>query len=305
MSRSQVALQEMERILLEKGAEFTSWQQGLITKKTPKQKKGSPDTSDPKIQNNQAQLLEAMKNGTTAFVEYLKRELDWANSLCKVAVPPYKLLSPKDAYDPGELLEVRLWEHWREEIPAAFASQPLFWAANHISWLEKGMFGDDPTACFWDQSDNPAKISQEARTRSTLRRLGGLAVVRGMVSVFQNCPMARAWWRCHMAKLISQQSNQELDFSQVHRMLRMSSIWNDMFGGLVRRVAVILDPSILAAILVCLREGLPDPEATIHKDQVISVSRNVARVGLSYSFALLSWDDKLHLARLAAIRQPL
>lgn len=290
--------QEIERILLEKGAEFTRWQLGLYAKGTSDPDDARPEFAE--VRRKQAEMARSLRAGTVSFVEYLKEQLDFADSLWRVAPRAYRELSPVEAFRPDAQLEVSLWKFWSCEIPAAFASQPLFWTAAHLAWLMSGMFGDDPMACFVDPNHRDKDLSDDRITRSAMRRMGGYPA-RGMASVILDCPMARAWWRCHMSNLISSNSMGELSFHHAHSMLRVTVIWDAMFGGLVKRIAVILDPSILAAMMLKFLEiSNRGTDQRLDRPVVHQVSRKVARVGLSYSFAQLSWEDKKHIVGMAA-----
>ena len=145
----------------------------------------------------------------------------------------------------------------------------------------------------------------DAETRSGLYNLGGLPEVRGRVSVFSNCPLARAWWRCRYSEDISDFLGGGITFQEAHSALYWkkrngeysNSIWDDFTRIPLGRITLLSDPKLRAAIVAYL----VSPECQIStKSDYAAFAQNLARRSRSYSISLLGWDKLEGLVREAA-----
>lgn len=111
-----------------------------------------------------------------------------------------------DLRRPSPELETELAAPWGM-IPPRLALYPLFWFLCHIAWIEEGRFGYTGRRLADLFLKGGRSSTREAQTRNLLRRTGGLAPVRGRVSVFTDCPLARAWWRHRVAVQVEEASD--------------------------------------------------------------------------------------------------
>ena len=179
--------------MIELPAKFTMWQQDLVSRH---RRDEEPDAAIVKSkQERQAALTEAMDNGSIALASYLRSELDLEGKTFDDYLPLPRQLSADEVFHPPIELERELHDAWEPLIVPSYASQPAFWTVCHLRWLEEGLLGNDPDASFSTGVLGKRASDSDTRTRDLLRHLGGLPHVRGNVSVFSDCPLARAWWR--------------------------------------------------------------------------------------------------------------
>ena len=274
------------------GSNFSAWQRLLI--------------KSPEKQKYQKEFIAAIDGGKETLPAYLRRELRLDRSL--PIVPLHRKLSPGEVATPSLELEQELWEHWKETLPIypREASLPIFWCVAYIQWIEDGSLGDDlRSALIRARNIKDSKKLLDAETRSGLYNLGGLPEVRGRVSVFSNCPLARAWWRCRYSEEISDFLGGGITFHEAHSALYWkkrngeysNSIWDDFTRIPLGRITLLSDPKLRAAIVAYL----VSPECQIStKSDYAAFAQNLARRSRSYSISLLGWDKLEGLVRGAA-----
>ena len=267
------------------GSNFSAWQRLLI--------------KSPEKQKYQKEFIAAIDGGKETLPAYLRRELRLDRSL--PIVPLHRKLSPREVATPSLELEQELWEHWKETLPIypREASLPIFWCVAYIQWIEDGSLGDDlRSALIRARNIKDSKKLLDAETRSGLYNLGGLPEVRGRVSVFSNCPLARAWWRCRYSEEISDFLGGGITFQEAHSALYWKySIWDDFTRIPLRRITLLSDPKLRAAIVAYLAS--PECQISTNSDYA-AFAQNLARRCRSYSISLLTWDRLESLVREAA-----
>ena len=170
-------------------ARFTEWQRSLASQNRRREEESIAEM----IRERQSVLVGAMSQGPNALATYLRSVLHIPNTGLEELPPLPRELSAPEASEPPPELESELYNAWATLTPKE-ASQPAFWTICHIRWREEGTLGNDPIETFTDRR----VTDTDAQTRDLLRHLGGI-YVRGNVSVFSDCPLARAWWRRRFA----------------------------------------------------------------------------------------------------------
>lgn len=129
-------------------------------------------------------------------------------------------------------------------VPAS-AARPALWKALSLWWWEKRYIPPDwITATAGNNMDDDDRLA-----RYIGWRIGGLSHVQGSVSVFAY-PIARAWWRPHMADRAAKASDGKLTSDQAHKVLHDPAIWAAVRRVLVKRLAALNSPRALAAALL-------------------------------------------------------
>ena len=267
-------------------ARFTDWQRGLASQNRRREEESAAQL----IQERQDVLADVMAQGASALANYLRSELNILDAdLGELPLLPREL-SPSEASEPPPELETEIYNSWSTLKPKE-ASQPAFWTICHIRWLEEGALGDDPIETFSDRRT----IDTDTRTRDLLRHLGGI-YVRGNVSVFSDCPLARAWWRRCFAILAAECAPTVLDVDTAHRALHRSRpVWEELTRLSVRRLTAINHPMARAGLIAYIAS-----KQRVETNELAQVARNIARYSLGHSLHYVSWDDLWHLIQQAA-----
>ena len=190
-------------------------------------------------------------------------------------------------------LERELGDSWSERITVRSASRPLYWLLAHIRWLEHGRLGVDvyPALCGGGAAASKTSDRErlEAETRNFLRRCGGLPVIRGNVSVFTDCPMARAWWRRRFARRSMEAAASALDMEAAHRSLHRSQpVWEELVRLGVWRVTVINHERTRAALVAALTSSHRESRFW-NRAAVADAARWAAREALGHSLDQVEW----------------
>lgn len=280
----------MKPITAEDEQQFSDWQRGLTLWNKPNQ-------SATEVHERQVALRDAVHGGTTTFVAYLKDQLGLTAGESDDAPPLPRSLDPSEFRDPPFQLERQIYEAWRDVVKARFASQPLFWTRAHASWIDQGRLGEQLTPALLGalQSGKPMG-NDEAATRNLLRRLGGLPHVRGKVSVIQDCPLSRCWWRGRIAEGAAQASHGELDGETAHRVLHSTNdAWDRFAGDSVKRITAINHASVRAAVICQYREASRETGG-VDAHEMQDAVRILARYGPPVIFDGLDWSELCELA---------
>ena len=276
----------MNRNLIRRAdAPFTDWQRGLIfePKRHGKWEEASDEVTGP-IRERQTELIDAVTEGPTELVRYLRVQLGLEGDQ-KIEAPPFprRELTPSEYKDPPVELEEELGEAWRNALEhrAALASSPLFWLLCHIAWIEEGRIGGDGMAL--EEALLFGSEAREARIRNFLRRTGGLPHVRGNTSVFSDCPLARAWWRFHLGDEVDRTTEGRIEGAAAHWLFhRHRPSWERLVMLSLKRITTINQPSARAAIAYHLGERMRTNGRFDQKD-VEAISTRLARVSLRRS----------------------
>lgn len=269
---------------------FSDWQRGLTLWNKPHQ-------SATDVHERQVALREAVHGGSATFVAYLEGELGTAVGEWSNAPDLPRSLDPSEFRDPPFQLEREIYEAWRDVVKARFASQPLFWTRNHAVWIDQGRLGEQlaPALLGALQSGKPM-TNDEAATRNLLRRMGGLPHVRGKVSVIQDCPLSRCWWRGQIAEGAARASHGELDGETAHRVLHSTNdAWDRFAGDSVKRITVINHASVRAAVICQYRDASRETGG-VNPYEMQDAVRLLARHGPPVIFDAMNWSELLEIS---------
>lgn len=268
---------------------FGVWQRSLVPHKEPRE-----DSQDAEaFREPRNELDRACEGGLGHLSAYLRRELSLTLS-DNIEAPnlPRRLTGPEIREMPIEL-ESEIGSAMKT-IPVAWASRPAYWLICHIDWVQREFFEEDLHSIFMD-SDREVTLNQ--RTRNFLRRTGGLPHIRGTVSVFSDCPIARGWWRSRIALDVSEASNGHLSLTEAHKTLHASNqAWEELVRLAIWRLTVISHPRVRAAIVnhMALKLEMSSLSPNVVKEAAVAVARH----GMHYSLHHLTWDELRELIAL-------
>ena len=149
-------------------------------------------------------------------------------------------------------LEREIYQTLTPAVVPTAASRPALWTALSLLWWEKGYIPSD-----WITTTAGNNMDDDDRLARFIGwRIGGLSHVQGSVSVFAY-PIARAWWRPHMADRAATASDGKLTSDQAHEVLHDPATWAAVRRVLVKRVAALNSPRALAAALLSFESHPP------------------------------------------------
>ena len=273
-----------EVVLGEARKHFNRWQQSLVAKNSKADREV--------FEQPQQELRSAIVGGVEALSAYLRRHL--ALDGVDLEAPPFPrvALTPDEFREPPRELENELADAWEGHLQPAQASQPFFWLLSHIVWLEQHRFGVDDL----DSAFTASASTLDDQTRAFLRRSSGLPHIRGNISVFSDCPLARAWWRCRVVSAVADDSGGAISREDAHRLLHdHRPVWETLVMLSLRRITVINQPRARAALVAALVEcDRPDRET------VQRMAMALARQGLARSLEHTPWPELRQVAARAA-----
>lgn len=225
------------------------------------------------ITARQGVAIDAAKQGVDEFASYLREmlEIEPTEELGTPDLP--RSLTSSEFIDPPLGVERELGSMLLPLVTAREASQPLVWTLLHIGWLEAGSLGNDPYASFFCSPGGKAPPSDDRAMRNALRRLGGLPYARGNVSVFSDCPVARAYWRYRVAADVAANSAGLFTSEEAHAALHASNEGWDQFAMVpLRRFPAISESRARAALVtpfldVTRERNKPSAKAATRKIQ--------------------------------------
>ena len=265
---------------------FRDWQRSLVAR----DREALADRELSALDHNQRELLEAVAGGPAALARYLRAGLGLGADEATGAPPfPRASLTPEQYRNPSAALEAELAAAWEGYVHRGAASQPLFWLLCHVEWIAQGRIDGLEEAL--TLGGRGGDRTPDQRTRNFLRRTGGLPHVRGSVSVFSDCPLARAWWRCRLAGEAARASNGRTDRETAHRALR-GAAWEALAAASLRDdTAAINQPDARAAMVAALaRRDRPS------RAEVSKMSSALADCARARSLAHVPWDELRDIA---------
>ena len=282
----------LNRRLIDKTRDrYDQWQRSCVFKQHRHGKWGDADPQlKAGVRRCQQELVAAVHAGADGLGIFLREKLGlsateriWAPPLSRVQLGAGDLLRPSSELE-AELASAC------GTIPPRLASRPLFWFLCHIAWIEEGRFGY--TGQRLAEVLLAGRASREAQTRNFLRRTGGLAHVRGNVSVLTDCPLSRAWWRHRIAAQVEQASRGRLPQATALRALNSSAAWSELASASLRRDTVVNQPRARVAVLARLAHRL-DEKGRLNKRDAKEVLAAVADHGARRSFEHTPLDELL------------
>lgn len=282
----------MDDLLARIGPTFTEWQRSLAVR--PREL----DSEEARLAYVQRQqgLADALSEGASALARYLRGHLE-LDSADLIGAPnlPREALTPHEFREAPAELETELAEAWDGRISSADASKPLFWLLCHIEWIEQGRFGPDRMHAFFTEGGGRGD-TLDARTRTFLRRTGGLPHVRGNVSVLTDCPLARAWWRVRVAAEVAEEPDSLLTLAEAHDVLRAAGqVWSEIAQMGLQRTTAINQPRARAALVAALADT-----GEANKAAVTRSAQALARAASTRSLAHVPWPELKAIAHTAA-----
>ncbi|MBF2760293.1 MAG: hypothetical protein ISN28_08470 [Ectothiorhodospiraceae bacterium AqS1] len=220
-----------------------------------------------KISRAQKNLLRPSERGGDIQRHFLAKARDNSWDFCEIIRKwglqegdeppvPIRKWSEKELIDPPSYTEEIIVEIWKD-LTLAEASKPGTWFSIHLAMMEKGMIhssyfaaehgrtGRDHISDVLDGNDRDDKIDRCVRL--ILRRLGGV-LERGKRTVYENCPVARAWWRYRYAKeangIFERQETKDLS-----NLLRKKPVWNSLIPAMTSSLTLIGDSKIRPSLV--------------------------------------------------------
>ncbi len=269
---------------------FSAWQRGIVFEK---KRHGAPGPENQhireRIQARQEKLRSAIRGGHEELGAYLRQVLDIGARTVGAPDFPRRELTPNECQAPPIELERELWEAWRG-LKRRCTSQPVYWALCHVEWIEQGRFGK--TGHRLEAALVGRGKNLEAKTRNFLRHTGGIPHVRFKTSVFSDCPMARAWWRGHVAEQVALVSEADMSERKAHGVLHANGqAWETLAMLGIRRATAISQPQARAAIVSHLQARL-SKHGRLRPADVHEVATRLARLGLRWSLEHVPWQGR-------------
>lgn len=238
----------------------------------------------------QRDFLESLK-GSSAFASLIRGRVQFTEG----DDPPVlqTQLTESEFVKPPANTEQNFYRTWHDTTPAQ-ASRTTFWGNVMLQNIEAGII--EP--CFLISSGTSSvgamgriydvlKAGNEKQiddlVRRCLRQFSGLPE-RGARSVYVNCPLAKAWWRCYLAHEICDCS--KATFKDIHQVLRRSQeYWERLIVLVVSRNSIVGDSKIRSALVWALSE-LDDSKAPSDAFVVKGLERIGRAIGIR-----LAWQE--------------
>lgn len=123
--------------------------------------------------------------------------------------------------------------------------------------------------------------------RTSLRRMSGLPEARGALrSVYADCPLARAWWRCYLATEACERSGANRD-DVLNVFRRSTTYWEKLIMLVISRNSVVGDAGVRTALVWALSEFVED-EAWAHLFKAEMLERIARALGIRLAWQELS-----------------
>ena len=216
----------------------------------------------------QIEILEAILDSEN-FVEWLDNKVNFGEGDEDVMFPPGFVPLAVGEYVEFPIETVLMYYSAWEEFSLADASSPSFWAYVTRQSIIKGIVaphnlalsvkdknpladnaGKEKIQHAFSLSDDDKRCEWiDRRVRNFIRNLCGIVEVRGTRSIYQDCPFARAWWQCHVARSVSSDDWKE----NILPVLWEKGLWGEMSEKMASQLTVIGDVNIRSGIINHLR----------------------------------------------------
>ena len=266
---------------------------------------------------DQQALLAAAADSATSLASELRPKLGTSPATLLRFPLPTTRLTANELRHPNIVWETAMHlattgAHQRNPATRADAAQTIFWVGSHVAWLEAGTLPDPPLDAFVHRTLNvdtlnadPQQLNAAERThiddaaRELLRRLGGLAHVRGATvgAVQSDCPTMRAWWRVEASRQASEASQGDLAYEQCYETFANAGIWAAYVSAAMARTATLTAPRCAAALVAAARDHHNNTGHWPTRTQTVALLTNMARRAASIHPGLV---HHRRLARLAA-----
>ena len=200
--------------------------------------------------------------------------------------------------------EQKIYERLKLISPRTAAST-AFWTTYHIELIQREIIEPGYLAAKAGASqtgrarlesaikrENNKQLDESVRT--VLRRLGGLPEVRGNVSVFVDCHLARAWWRGYIANAVAEDS--QYDCNDIWSLLHLPGApWVQMMEYGVKRLTVISDRKVRSAFIARLIELQVNAQTQHRKYLITDWLGQIGKLSAGRELGFLEFDENLAL----------
>lgn len=240
---------------------------------------------------DQQEFLTILRSSSN-FSDWLREQvsIEQGESLPMLEEP----LTEAEFQEPPKSTEKQIFDTWKPIVPAD-ACRVTFWGLMTLRHIESGIIqssflavngGSSPTGL--ERIDRVLKEGNEKDldnvVRRALRLMSGLPEARGNRSVYVNCPLARAWWRRHLADEIC--GSTEAVLTDVLKVLGHSQqYWEELINLVVSRNSVLGDVKIRTALIWALSEFVNE-EGSKHLFQGKTIKRIQRLLGIR-----LAWQE--------------
>ena len=175
--------------------------------------------------------------------------------------------------EPPKQVEEELFQKWESIITPAQACRSSFWGYVTLRHIEERKIkpfylaangGSLPGGleCIDKSLEKGDAGGIDKIVRTALRRFSGLPEARGNRTVYVNCPFARTWWRCHIAKDICDKTS--ADENKVFEVLRVNqTYWEALITSVVSKNSVFGDEIIRATLIWALSEKMGSKNSSL------------------------------------------
>ena len=203
-------------------------------------------------------------------------------------------LSEHEFKEPPKKVEEELFQKWESIITPAQACRSSFWGYVTLRHIEKRKMESFYLAA--NGGSLPGGLERidkalengdaggiDAIVRTALRRFSGLPGERGNRTVYVDCPFARTWWRCHIAKDICDKTN--ADENKVFEVLRVNqTYWESLITPVVSKNSVFGDAIIRSTLIWALSEKMDG------KNPSLFVAKNLDKI-IKKIGVRLAWQE--------------
>lgn len=251
----------------------------------------------------QKELLNTLRSSDD-FSQWIRSEVDVlpGEELPHLEDP----MTESEFKDPPKSTEELVYETWKSITPAS-ACRVAMWGYVTLRHIEtsrikpsylaaNGVAGSNGLERI-DQVLNQGDSRQiDGVVRSALRNLSGLPEARGNRSVYVNCPLARAWWRRHIADEVCESTG--ADMSEVLKVLGYSQqYWEELVSIVVSRNSILGDTKVRTSLIWVL-SGFVNDSNSKHLFQSKSVKTIRRLLGIRSAWQEMAVFDKVELKQI-------
>ena len=242
----------------------------------------------------QKEFLEKLKDSKN-FVEWFREKVGIEEGEDKISNHLSDQLSEHEFKEPPKQAEEMLFEKWGSIITPAQACRSSFWGYVTLRHIEEEKIESYYLAANGgtlpggleriDKALNSGDLSSiDSVVRQAIRRISGLPEARGNRTVYVDCPFARAWWRCYMAKDVRDEIP-EANPKKVMDVFRINqAYWEELISSVVSKNSVFGDANIRAALIWALSEKINSKESPLLSAK--NLNKVIKKIGIR-----LAWQE--------------
>ena len=187
-----------------------------------------------------------------------------------------------------------------DDLPANMAARPGTWTRIHVELVKKGCIHSSFLASkVGKQESGRSRINRVLRTgssrnidqcvRTIFRHMGGVIRDRGARTTYQDCPLAKAWWRYRYTSEAHKMFG-NIPMKDLSAALRVSGPWEVLIQAMVSRLTVIGDQNIRPALICQLTTAL---DRLREKQKFLSLVNAVGRRSVTQALGALPPEQVL------------